>query len=219
MMKLLIVSATEMEISSTRGHLVGLKTLVEGKDWKVIISGVGMVATTYSILKELQESRPELIVQAGIAGSFVEQYLPGSVVIVQNEFFGDVGVLEQNQFKDVFDLRLTDPTEFPFKERALTNHHINKFDNLQLDAVNAISVNQISSSSLWIESIQRKYMVSIESMEGAAFHYVCLREGIPFLQIRSISNKVGERDKSKWKMKEAIESLNLKIVDLIQTIL
>jgi futalosine hydrolase len=44
-------------------------------------------------------------------------------------------------------------------------------------------------------------------MEGAAFHYVCLMKQIPFIQIRSISNKVGERDKRKWKMKHAIERL------------
>jgi futalosine hydrolase len=31
---------------------------------------------------------------------------------------------------------------------------------------------------------------------------------VPFIQIRSISNYVGERDKTKWKMKEAIENLN-----------
>ncbi len=48
-------------------------------------------------------------------------------------------------------------------------------------------------------------------MEGAALHYVCLQEQIPFVQIRSVSNYVGERDKTKWKMKEAIENLNTEL--------
>jgi futalosine hydrolase len=58
----------------------------------------------------------------------------------------------------------------------------------------------------------------IESMEGAALHFVALHQNIPFIQMRSISNWVGERDKSKWKIKEAISNLNnelKKIIDLI----
>ncbi len=55
-----------------------------------------------------------------------------------------------------------------------------------------------------------------ESMEGAALHYVCLMEKIPFLQIRSVSNITGERDKSKWKLKEARESLHKSLVLLFQ---
>ncbi len=43
-----------------------------------------------------------------------------------------------------------------------------------------------------------------ESMEGAALHYVCLMEKIPFLQIRSISNYIGERNKKKWDMMDSI---------------
>ena len=45
-------------------------------------------------------------------------------------------------------------------------------------------------------------------MEGAALHYVCREMNIPFLQIRAASNYIGERDKEKWQMKEAIGCLN-----------
>jgi futalosine hydrolase len=55
-------------------------------------------------------------------------------------------------------------------------------------------------------------------MEGAALHYVCLQENIPFLQIRSISNRVGERDKAKWEFKEAIKNLNKELAVLLKEI-
>jgi futalosine hydrolase len=45
-------------------------------------------------------------------------------------------------------------------------------------------------------------------MEGAALHYIAILEKIPFLQIRSLSNFIGERDKQQWKLKESITSLN-----------
>ena len=52
-------------------------------------------------------------------------------------------------------------------------------------------------------------------MEGAALHYICLQEEIPFVQIRTVSNYVGERDKTKWKIKEAFENLNDELLKLI----
>ncbi len=52
-----------------------------------------------------------------------------------------------------------------------------------------------------------KFGAEVESMEGAAFHYVCLQQKINFLQLRSISNRVGERDKSKWKLKRQLKTL------------
>lgn len=61
-------------------------------------------------------------------------------------------------------------------------------------------------------------MPVVESMEGAAFHYVCLQQQIPFIQLRSISNEIGERDKSKWEMKKAITQLNEKLIDLLNSI-
>ncbi|MBK7884081.1 MAG: hypothetical protein IPJ81_10000 [Chitinophagaceae bacterium] len=53
-------------------------------------------------------------------------------------------------------------------------------------------------------------------MEGAALQYVCLQEKIPFIQIRGISNYVGERDKLKWKMKEAIFNLNIELKNIVK---
>ena len=55
-------------------------------------------------------------------------------------------------------------------------------------------------------------------MEGAALHYVCLHEKIPFLQLRTVSNYVGERNKTKWNIADAFENLNLELVTLINQI-
>jgi futalosine hydrolase len=53
-------------------------------------------------------------------------------------------------------------------------------------------------------------------MEGAALHYVCREANIPFIQLRAVSNYIGERNKANWKIKEAVDNLNqaiLKYVD------
>ncbi len=40
-------------------------------------------------------------------------------------------------------------------------------------------------------------------------------EKIPFLQIRSVSNYIGERNKKKWNMKESIINLNNELTSLL----
>ena len=46
-------------------------------------------------------------------------------------------------------------------------------------------------------------MGAVESMEGAAIVHVALLEDKPVGEIRAISNEVGERDRSKWRIRDA----------------
>ncbi|MBR1538541.1 MAG: hypothetical protein IJ636_03445 [Bacteroidales bacterium] len=61
-----------------------------------------------------------------------------------------------------------------------------------------------------LQMLDDRFRVSpadIESMEGAAVFEVCLRRGIPFAEIRSISNAVGERDHANWDIPAALSAL------------
>ncbi|MEJ0080399.1 MAG: hypothetical protein WDM78_05465 [Puia sp.] len=80
--------------------------------------------------------------------------------------------------------------------------------------LDGVTVNGIISSD--IAGFQRNPSRVVESMEGAALHYVCLMEKVPFLQIRAISNITSDRDKNRWKLKEALKSLHEVLVVMIQ---
>ena len=69
-----------------------------------------------------------------------------------------------------------------------------------------------------IDLYQDRYKAALESMEGAALHYICRDVNIPFIQIRSVSNYVGERNKAHWKMKEAIYQLNETLLQYIEAL-
>jgi futalosine hydrolase len=84
-----------------------------------------------------------------------------------------------------------------------------------LPLAKAISVNEISTNPKRIKQLQLNSPLLVESMEGAAFHYTCLLEKIPFVQLRAISNLVGERDKKKWKLADSISALNESLISLI----
>jgi futalosine hydrolase len=55
-------------------------------------------------------------------------------------------------------------------------------------------------------------------MEGASLHYMGRDLTIPFIQIRAVSNYVGERDKSKWKTQEAIYNLNETLLEFLDAL-
>jgi len=171
-------------------------------------SGVGMLAAAISITRMVYEEKPDLIIQAGIAGTFDKKMHLGKVVTVNNEILGDTGVEEEGKWKDLFDLKLEKSSYHPFEKRKLPNQYLKEYNLLKLSEVSSITVNEITTNKERIDQLIKKYEPGIESMEGAALHYVCREMNVPFIQIRSISNYVGERDKTKWKMKEAIENLN-----------
>jgi futalosine hydrolase len=94
-----------------------------------------------------------------------------------------------------------------------TNKEVLKKTKLKI--VKGISVNQISTSKQMIKFYRDVFDPVTESMEGAALHYVCLMENIPFVQIRSISNYIGERNKKKWDMMDSIAHLNDTLIKII----
>jgi futalosine hydrolase len=218
-MRIVITAATAHELKGIESSINPI-FLDESKDFYVSFhkSGVGTLSATYSLIKLINTSKPNLIIQVGIAGSFSENTPHGTVVAVKDEFMGDVGVEEQGELKDLFDLNLENKDEHPFTNRSLLNPWLPEFNVLKLNEVTGITVNEITAREDRIKQIKQKYNPSIESMEGAPLHYVALQSTVPFIQIRSISNYIGERDKTKWDIKLALNNLQLKVLQYIDAL-
>ena len=217
-MNILLIAATRKEIEPVIHYLSERIYLRKNQHVDVVVAGVGMIDTTYALAKKFTRNKYTLAIQAGIGGSFHPIYAPGMVVTVKEDLVGDLGVREGKEWQDVFDMGLANANTAPWKNRKLVNPHKELLGKLQLECVRGITVNQVSTDKSFIQSIKDKYMPVVESMEGAAFHYVCLKESIPFIQFRGISNMVGERDKKNWKMKEAVAALNQDVIRFLNQI-
>jgi futalosine hydrolase len=205
-MNILIIAATEMEITP-------LMSAYFQADY--LITGVGSPATVYHLLKKIASKKYDIVFQIGVAGSLNESLQLGEVVLVNADCFADLGAFENNQFLSLFDLNLNDLDAFPLKNGWLKN----EFEKIEgLKYVNGITVNSLTDEANKVSLFKEKYQAEIESMEGAALHFVCLQENIPFLQIRGISNFVSERDKSKWQLKAAIENSNHAVLEIIKSL-
>jgi futalosine hydrolase len=181
-------------------------------------SGIGMLAAGFALTKLALEDKPDLIIQVGIAGTFNSSIELGTVVVIEEETIGDMGVEEEGKWKDLFDLKLEKSSYHPFEKRKLPNQWLTKYNLLGLKEVSGITVNEISTNQERIQKLVKKYNPTIESMEGAALHYVARETNIPFIQIRAISNYIGERDKANWQMKLAIDNLNQTLIQYIDSL-
>lgn len=184
----------------------------------ILVTGVGIPATIYQLQKKLYQGEYDFVIQAGIAGSFTNELNLGDTVLVKQDTFGDIGAEEKRIYTSFFTTGLINGHEFPYADSWLINNSEGLLKNSKLKWVKGITVNKVSDSFLQKLQLADAFDPQIETMEGAALHYVCLQENVPFAQIRSISNYVGERDKQKWKIKTAFENLNTALTSLIKVL-
>jgi futalosine hydrolase len=210
-MIILLAAATTFEIQPAIDALSDFGT---GLEVHPLITGVGAMAAAWSIMRQIDRERPELIIQAGIAGCLTGRS-PGEVFAIGEDQFFDQGVWEEGRFKTLFDMKLADGDAFPFTDGRLMNPYGPLLGLTGLPCVGALTVNEITTNPERIGWYQQNTTAVVESMEGAALHYVCLQAGVPFLQLRSVSNAVGVRDKSKWDIKLAITRLNEILIMLL----
>ena len=208
---ILVVAATAKEIDP----FIGLTRSGSFTNVDILISGIGLTASTYHLSKQVGLKKYQLVIQAGVAGSFDLNIDLGQVVAIKQDTIADQSVIELEKLKTLFDLNLVPQDQYPYKKGWLINPNKDVLKKTRLKIVNGISVNQISTSKQMIKFYRDTFDPVTESMEGAALHYVCLMENTPFLQVRSISNYIGERNKKKWNMMDSIINLNESLIRII----
>jgi futalosine hydrolase len=213
-MDIAIIAATELEMAPLRKMVLPYS---KGKI-DLSITGVGPIPTAFSVSRLITNKRPTAIIQMGIAGCFDQQIKIGTAVAVQSEIMADMGVYEDGMYKDIFQMGLTPYDAFPYENGCLNNTHEDLLNKAGIQQVKAVSVSEITTLQTKIDLFHHHYGAEIESMEGAAFHYTCLAENIPFIQLRGISNIVGIRDKKQWNIPEALSAVRTACLNLLESL-
>jgi futalosine hydrolase len=208
-MKILITAATPEEL------LVAQQLATVTPDaCHCAVTGIGIAPTAYHTLKCLQSGHYDMAVNIGIAGSFTERLPVGGVCCVNKEYFGDCGIQTPKGFFTLFDEHLLNDNTFPFVDGALQAPVQPPALVAGIPLATGVTVHTVSGEPQRIADLHAHFSPDVETMESAAFFYVCLQEKIPFLALRAISNRVEPRDKSKWDVPLALQNLGkaLKIV-------
>jgi futalosine hydrolase len=199
-MKILFVAATEEEIAPIRN-------ITSSHSLDYLITGPGMVATTYELTKKLSEKKYDLAINIGLAGSFDPTIEIGETVYVSEDIFSELGAEDGDNFLDIEKIGLKSP--FIFYPTA-------DVSDLKIRKVKSITVNSVHGNNSSIEKIQARLNPQTETMEGAAFFFVCKKEKTPAFQIRTISNFVERRNKLSWNIPLALENLSKTVNQILK---
>jgi futalosine hydrolase len=223
-MKVLLTAATEGELHRIRQYLSRHWLLLPsggysrpGSTLEVDMAtlGPGILPATYHLLKLTHTYQPDWILLCGIAGCFSASTPQGTTFLVASEQLADWGIDDRSTFRDVFEVNLVPAATPPFSNGSLPNPWLSQL-NLPYATAPAVTVQTTSGSQPRIDTIAAKYQPQIESMEGAALHYVGLMENIPFLQIRTISNLVEPRNRDNWNIPLALDNLASATIDILE---
>lgn len=213
---ILLVSATSFEIQPlmetysivTTGPGI-YETFINERDrLSVLLTGVGMVNTAYQ-LGRLSEHYYDHVINAGVCGSFKDQYAIGDVVRVFRDELCEMGAEDGDQFIRYSEMGLGGTNIY--NEKWATNIP----SVISLQRVAGITVNKVHGNVANIEKVKQQFKPDVESMEGAAFFSGCQRFR-EYVQVRAVSNKVEKRDKSKWNMPLAISNLNQRVLLILE---
>lgn len=226
-MKILIVSATATELAPLISILgvpyepaIGNVCHYRYKHHQIhiLITGVGMLFTAFYLGRQLTVDSYDLAINAGVAGAIDRSLLLGAIVQVVDDEVYDFGAEDGQSFLTIDQLGLITPQDEPYAAKGICNKPadwplINKLLKVKGHTVNRVHGNEES-----IKKMYERSKAQVETMEGAAFMFACLKMKVPCIQLRSISNYVEVRNKSNWRMKEAIENLNRLLFQFLEVV-
>ena len=158
-------------------------------DVELLVTGVGPVEAACSVTRALAQQRYRLLVNAGLGGAIDGAAEIGDGVAVSDE---------------VLELGLEDgrPIVLPEGHGVVDRVHsdirlVAAVANRGCRVVRGITVSRVTSSEETAERIAR-LGAGVESMEGFAALRAAQLAGVPAIELRGISNRVGSREQSGW---------------------
>lgn len=178
---------------------------------RVVVSGVGAVAAALAAWRVLYgQTRAEqfdLLVSAGIGGAYPKSGLGGGDLAISSQMIqADLGAQDGAAFLDLTQLGLSVlPTRanagiFPAWDGAFALAQ-------QADAAYGpmLTLNTVTGTQERAAELVARFPHALtEGMEGAGVAHAALLAGLPAVEIRGVSNPVGPRDRSAWRIPEAL---------------
>ena len=194
---------------------------VAGQRMLLLVTGVGPVNAALEMGAALGRYGISGVLNLGVAGSFdLEQAPLASTAAACREIYPEFGVTGLPEMAG--QTELADVAGFPFPQwedasgkvlqaMELAPDEAAKAMGLSLhDGVrraSALTVAGVTGSFERARAIAARHGALIESMEGFPLALACRTRNVHFLEVRTISNRVGERDRANWKLKQALEGL------------
>lgn len=190
---LLLCFATDGEGALLREQLTGRDGI------RLIRTGVGAVNAAHAVTRALADERPGAIIVCGVGGAYPGCELGvGDVACAETECYGDLGASSPGGFLDMRTLG------FPIIESPVALYNELPMQVFPTSRrVPFVTVNTCTGTDEAARALEARTRGAVENMEGAAVAHVAHLHGVPVGEVRGISNMVGHRDKSAWRLQPA----------------
>ena len=213
-MRVLVMTAVSAEREAV------LRGLHSDRRFDVLVVGVGPVSAAANTARVLATTEYGLVVSAGIGGGFPGRAEVGSLVVANEIVAADLGVETPEGFSSL------DELGFGSTRIQVDASLVNGVTEALLAAklpVKTGPVLTVSTVTGTAESAKemaaRVPGATAEAMEGYGVALAAYDRGVPILEIRAISNLVGPRDRTAWRIKEALDVLEAASSVLLEVLL
>lgn len=205
MIDLLVCVATAFEGDA-------LPAEIAGRSIAVLRTGVGPVNAAFALTRFLSQHQARAVIACGVGGAYPGSRLePGDVVCAESETYGDLGAGSPEGFLDM------EALGFPVIEGSPPI-----FNRLPIDLFPAarrvpfVTCATCTGTDAKAAEIATRTGGAVESMEGAAIVHVARLMGVKVGEVRGISNTVGNRDRSRWRLRESAAAARAALVEWIE---
>lgn len=150
------------------------------------------------------------VVSAGIAGGFAGRVAVGGTVLADRSVAADLGAESPAGFIPVEELGmppellgggrtvLADPGLLARLRAALPGATVGT----------VLTVSTVTGTAASTAALAERHPDAVaEAMEGYGVAVAAAQAGVPFAELRTVSNPIGPRDRSAWRMREAFAAL------------
>jgi futalosine hydrolase len=225
-MRVLVITAVGAERDAALRQLPGAHPVaglpydtVRAGEVIVAAGGVGPVAVavaTSRLLSALARTGQavELVVSAGIAGGFRGRADVGDLVVPRLSAFADLGAGTEQGFLDLGGLGLDGGA--PLASPALADVcEILAAAGLHPLVGTVLTLATMTGTEPRATELAEAYPNALaEAMEGYGVAWAAAEHGLPWAEIRAISNVIGRRDRSTWDVPAAFVTLGAAVAAL-----
>ena len=164
-------------VAATEGELSGHEGLA---------CGIGPVEAAAATARELERSRPNAVLHLGLAGAAGLE--PGTLVVGTEALYEDLSA------------------EIPVVSRVEPDPALVAAIRRAFPHAPALPIATRAAVSDTPRGSEPQG-VSVEAMEGFGVLRACALAGVPAVEVRVVSNELGEPDRARWELERALEAL------------
>ncbi|WP_433943089.1 futalosine hydrolase [Paenibacillus sp. SN-8-1] len=212
--RVLIMTAVPAEQEAVQRGLLGRPGAAA---FDVHLAGVGSAAAAASTARILATAREgyDLVISAGIGGGFPGLAEIGTVVVASNITAADLGAETQEGFCSVDELGFGSSRIAVQAELVARWTHTLQVAGVPVQSGPIVTVTTATGTSATAEALAGRVPgACAEAMEGFGVAIAAEQAGLPVLEIRGISNAVGPRDRSAWRIGDALAALEAAFTQL-----